>query len=159
MTDTWLTIGEVAERAGVAASALRFYEAAGLIDSERTVGGQRRYHREVMRRVAFIGAAQTVGLPLRDIKAAMQTLPRGRTPTKADWERLSKSWQPLLDDRIAELVRLRDELTSCIGCGCLSLRSCALYNPRRPSGATRGRPPLLDRRPALYRREIEPVRP
>ncbi len=123
MTDTWLTIGEVAERAGVAASALRFYEDEGLIDSERTDGGQRRYHREVMRRVAFIGSAQTVGLSLREIKAAMQTLPRGRTPTKADWERLSKSWQPLLDERIAELVRLRDQLTSCIGCGCLSLRS------------------------------------
>jgi MerR family redox-sensitive transcriptional activator SoxR len=150
MTDPWLTIGEVADRAGVAASALRFYEDEGLIDSERTDGGQRRYHRDVLRRVAFIGAAQTVGLSLREIKAAMQTLPRERTPTKADWERLSKSWRPVLDERIAELVRLRDQLTSCIGCGCLSLRSCALYNPG-DRAARRGAGPryLIGDRPSV----------
>lgn len=127
--DSELTIGEVSERTGVATSALRFYEADGLLDAARTAGGQRRYHREVLRRIAFIRAAQTVGLDLSQIRASLATLPRARTPTKADWERLSQSWRPVLDDQIARLVRLRDQLTSCIGCGCLSLRSCALYNP------------------------------
>jgi MerR family transcriptional regulator, redox-sensitive transcriptional activator SoxR len=126
---TWITIGELARRAGVAASALRFYEAQGLIASSRTGGGQRQYPREVLRRVAFIRVAQTVGLSLDDIRAALATLPAQRTPTKADWERLSRGWQPLLDARIKTLTALRDQLTSCIGCGCLSLKTCALYNP------------------------------
>jgi MerR family transcriptional regulator, redox-sensitive transcriptional activator SoxR len=126
---TWIMIGELARRAGVAASALRFYEAQGLMASSRTGGGQRQYPREVLRRVAFIRVAQTVGLSLDDIRAALATLPAQRTPTKADWERLSRGWQPLLDARIKTLTALRDQLTSCIGCGCLSLKTCALYNP------------------------------
>ena len=124
-----LTIGEVAERSGVATSALRFYEREGLIDSTRTAGGQRRYHRDVLRRVAFIRAAQHVGLALDEIRHSLASLPDNRTPTAADWERLSRSWRPLLDDRIHELERLRDRLDSCIGCGCLSLKACRLANP------------------------------
>ena len=124
-----LTIGEVAERAGVATSALRFYEREGLIDSTRTSGGQRRYHRDVLRRVAFIRAAQHVGLSLDEIRESLASLPDNRTPTAADWEKLSRSWRPLLDDRIHELERLRDRLDSCIGCGCLSLKACRLANP------------------------------
>jgi MerR family redox-sensitive transcriptional activator SoxR len=124
-----LTIGEVAERANVATSALRFYEREGLIGSVRSDGGQRRYQREVLRRVAFIRAAQRVGLSLDEIKQALGTLPEGRTPTSADWQRLSRTWRPLLDRRIAELERVRDKLDSCIGCGCLSLKVCHLLNP------------------------------
>ncbi|HVE46914.1 MAG TPA: redox-sensitive transcriptional activator SoxR [Acidimicrobiales bacterium] len=124
-----LTIGEVAERAGVSTSALRFYERQGLISSTRTDGGQRRYHRDVLRRIAFVRAAQRVGLTLDEISAALGTLPDGRTPTAADWDRLSRSWRPLLDRRISELERVRDKLDSCIGCGCLSLRVCHLLNP------------------------------
>ena len=124
-----LTIGEVAERANVATSALRFYEREGLISSARTDGGQRRYHREVLRRVAFVRAAQRVGLSLEEIRAALATLPDGRTPTASDWRRLSRQWRPLLDRRISELQRVRDGLDTCIGCGCLSLRVCHLLNP------------------------------
>ena len=124
-----MTIGEVAERANVATSALRFYEREGLIAATRSDGGQRRYHREVLRRVAFIRAAQRVGLSLDEIKRALGTLPEGRTPTASDWRRLSRSWRPLLDRRIAELERVRDKLDGCIGCGCLSLRVCHLINP------------------------------
>lgn len=123
-----LTIGELATRSGVAPSALRFYETQGLIAAERTTGGQRRYERVTLRRVAFIRAAQRVGLRLDEIAAALATLPESRAPTKADWARLSRSWRSRLDERIAELERLRDELTGCIGCGCLSLRTCALRN-------------------------------
>lgn len=133
MNDVWLTIGEVAERTGIATSAVRFYERQGLVDSERTEGGQRRFHREVLRRLAFVRIAQRVGLSLDEIRAALATLPRNRTPNKADWARLSASWRPQLDAQIAVLERLRDELTDCIGCGCLSLRSCSLYN--RDDGA------------------------
>jgi MerR family redox-sensitive transcriptional activator SoxR len=129
VTEEWLSIGEVAERTGVAPSALRFYETEGLLESTRTPGGQRRFAREVLRRVAFIRVAQTVGLGLDEIRASLDSLPQGRTPTKADWAKLSRAWRPLLDERIAELVLLRDKLTDCIGCGCLSLRACALYNP------------------------------
>ncbi len=124
-----LTIGEVADRAGVAASALRFYERQGLIHCERTDGGQRRYPRDVLRRIAFVRAAQRVGLTLDEIRRALATLPDGRTPTAADWARLSRSWRPLLDRRIAELERVRDRLDACIGCGCLSLKVCQLANP------------------------------
>jgi MerR family transcriptional regulator, redox-sensitive transcriptional activator SoxR len=124
-----LSIGELAERSGVSASALRFYESRGLLGAERSAGRQRRYPRSAIRRVAFIRAAQRVGLSLEQITAALDTLPAGRTPTKADWSRLSRSWRPELDRRIDALVRLRDRLDGCIGCGCLSLRSCALYNP------------------------------
>lgn len=129
MSDEWLAIGEVAERTGVASSALRYYEKEGLIGAVRTEGGQRRYHREILRRVAFIRIAQRVGLTLDDIRDALASLPEERTPTKADWARLSHSWRPHLDEQIAVLERLRDKLTDCIGCGCLSLRACGLYNP------------------------------
>jgi MerR family redox-sensitive transcriptional activator SoxR len=130
-----LSIGEVAERTGVAASALRFYEAEGLITSERSLGGQRRFRRETIRRVAFIRIAQQVGVPLTDVRRALSRLPDGRTPTRADWARLSHSWRPMLDERIATLTRLRDSLDSCIGCGCLSLKRCALYNPEDAASA------------------------
>jgi MerR family redox-sensitive transcriptional activator SoxR len=123
-----LSIGEVAERTGVAVSAMRYYEREGLLSSRRTEGGQRRFHRDVLRRVAFIRVAQRVGLTLDEIRDALGTLPEGRTPTKADWARLSRSWRPHLDEQIAILERLREDLTSCIGCGCLSLKACALYN-------------------------------
>ena len=148
-----LTIGEVAERTGVAHSALRYYEAEGLLTAARTDGGQRRFPREALRRVAFIGAAQTVGLSLGEIRASLDSLPASRTPTKADWDRLSRSWRPLLDARIADLERLRDELTDCIGCGCLSLRSCALYNPQDRAGRKGAGPRyLLGDRPPPVRR-------
>jgi MerR family redox-sensitive transcriptional activator SoxR len=124
-----LTIGELAARSGVAASALRFYERVGLIRSIRTGGNQRRYQRSELRRVAFIRIAAQVGISLDDIRAALAGLPAQRTPTKADWARLSASWRTLLDERIALLQGLRDRLTGCIGCGCLSLRRCALHNP------------------------------
>ncbi len=124
-----LTVGELAKRSGVATSALRFYESTGLISARRTEGGQRRYDRATLRRVAVIRAAQAVGLSLEEIRAALDSLPAGRTPTVADWERLSSSWRETLDERIAELERVRDRLTGCIGCGCLSLGECYLLNP------------------------------
>ncbi len=124
-----LTIGQLAERSGVATSALRFYESRGLIFSERTTGNQRRYLKSTLRRVAFIRAAQQVGLSLDEITAALATLPRGRTPTKADWHRLSKNWRPRLEEQIRRIELLRERLYGCIGCGCLSLKSCALMNP------------------------------
>ena len=124
-----LSIGQVAARTGVAVSALRYYEREGLIRAERTGGGQRRFPRDVLRRVSFVKIAQQVGLGLDDIRASLAGLPDDRTPTRADWARLSASWRPALDRRIDVLVRLRDDLDSCIGCGCLSLRACALYNP------------------------------
>lgn len=124
-----LTVGEVAQRAGVATSALRFYEDAGLVTSERNSSGHRRYHTDVLRRVAFIRTAQRVGLSLDEIRTALATLPAGRTPTARDWARLATSWQPRLDEQIAMLTRLRDDLSGCIGCGCLSLAVCRLWNP------------------------------
>jgi MerR family redox-sensitive transcriptional activator SoxR len=127
--EAWLTIGEVAQRTGVATSALRFYEREGLVAAERSGGGQRRFHRDALRRIAFIRVAQRVGLTLDEIRDALSSLPLDHAPTKADWARLSRSWRSRLDDQIAVLERLRDELTSCIGCGCLSLKACALYNP------------------------------
>ncbi|CAN5591610.1 redox-sensitive transcriptional activator SoxR [soil metagenome] len=124
-----LSIGALSDRTGVAASALRFYEAEGLIHSTRTSGGQRRFAREILRRVSFIRVAQQVGLTLEEIHEALASLPERRTPTQKDWERLSKSWRPQIDARIALLERLRDRLDGCIGCGCLSLRLCRLVNP------------------------------
>jgi MerR family redox-sensitive transcriptional activator SoxR len=124
-----LTIGALSERTGVAPSALRFYEDQGLIHPERTTGGQRRYPRDALRRVSFIRTAQQVGLRLDEIREAMGSLPDNRTPTKHDWEVLSESWRPRLDHQIAVLERLRDRLTGCIGCGCLSLKACQLLNP------------------------------
>jgi MerR family redox-sensitive transcriptional activator SoxR len=124
-----VTIGQLAERSGVTTSALRFYEAEGLIHAVRTAGNQRRFPRAELRRVAFIRAAQQVGLSLHEIRGALASLPEGRTPTKGDWERLSASWRTRLDEQIEALEGLRDRLTSCIGCGCLSLRHCRLSNP------------------------------
>ncbi len=124
-----LTVGEVSERSGVAPSALRFYESEGLITATRTTGNQRRYQRNVLRRLAFVRAAQNVGLSLTEITDALATLPDGRPPTKADWTRLSRTWRARLDDQIAALTKLRDGLDSCIGCGCLSLQRCAVQNP------------------------------
>ncbi len=124
-----LTIGQVAERSGVPHTALRFYEDRGLISSERSSGNQRRYPRSVLRRIAFIRAAQRVGLSLEQIGEALSTLPADHAPTKADWARLSRTWRSELDARIDALQRLRDQLTGCVGCGCLSLRTCALHNP------------------------------
>jgi MerR family transcriptional regulator, redox-sensitive transcriptional activator SoxR len=125
----WLTIGALSERTGVATSALRFYEKQGLIRSIRSEGNQRRYHRDVIRRVSFIRIAKEVGLSLDDIGAALTSLPESRTPNKRDWERLSTAWGPRIDHQIAVLQRLRDRLTGCIGCGCLSLQVCKLVNP------------------------------
>jgi MerR family transcriptional regulator, redox-sensitive transcriptional activator SoxR len=124
-----LTVGQVASRSGVSVSALHFYEAEGLIESQRTAGNQRRYPRAVLRRVAFIRASQGVGIPLRRIKEALDRLPDSRTPTRRDWERLSAAWRDDLDDRIIRLQHLRDRLSGCIGCGCLSLDLCKLMNP------------------------------
>jgi MerR family redox-sensitive transcriptional activator SoxR len=124
-----LTIGDLAARSGVAQSALRYYERLGLIRAARTGGNQRRYERAELRRVAFIRIAQQVGISLADIRTALESLPESRTPTKADWARLSATWRSKLDERIDLLTQLRDELTGCIGCGCLSLQRCRLYNP------------------------------
>ena len=124
-----MTIGDVAARAGVAPSALRWYEAQGLLTASRTPGGARRYPRSVLRRLSFIRAAQNVGLSLAEVRAALATLPEGRTPTAREWARLSEGWRDRLDEQIAALTQLRDGLSSCIGCGCLSLKTCALSNP------------------------------
>jgi MerR family transcriptional regulator, redox-sensitive transcriptional activator SoxR len=140
MNETSISIGELARRSGVAPSAIRFYEEQGLVSSSRTEGGQRQYRREALRRIGFIRAAQAVGLNLAEIRAALATLPGQRTPTKQDWQRLSRTWQPMLQERIDALIALRDQLASCVGCGCLSLKACSLYNPgdiarRKGSGA------------------------
>jgi MerR family redox-sensitive transcriptional activator SoxR len=124
-----LSVGQLADRAGVSVSALHFYESQGLIHALRTPGNQRRYPRAVLRRVAFIRASQAVGIPLRQIKDALDRLPDQRTPTRRDWERLSAAWRADLDERITALEHLRDKLSGCIGCGCLSLSLCKLMNP------------------------------
>lgn len=124
-----LTIGELAARTGVATSALRFYESQDLVHAERAESGHRRYPQAVIRRVSFIKIAQEVGLTLHEIAEAMASLPDNRTPDQEDWEKLSASWRPRLDDQIAMLQRLRDRLDGCIGCGCLSLKKCAILNP------------------------------
>jgi MerR family redox-sensitive transcriptional activator SoxR len=126
----YLTIAQLSARSGAAPSALRYYEDLGLISAERTTGNQRRYPSYALRRIAFIRAGRQLGLSLRDIKTALDTLPDGRAPTKAQWGRAARTWQARIDARIAELQRLSTTLGSCIGCGCLSLRSCALYNPQ-----------------------------
>ena len=124
-----LTIGQVSARSGIAPSALRYYEQQGLVSATRTSGGARRYARSVLRRLAFVRAAQNVGLSLAEIRDALATLPDDRPPTARDWARLSRGWRDRLDEQIAALTQLRDGLTSCIGCGCLSLGRCALSNP------------------------------
>ena len=127
--DEPLTIGETAARLGIATSALRFYEDRGLITSARTAGGQRRYARDVLRRVSFIRAAQQVGLSLREIAAGIESLPPDRAPTKDEWEAFAEAWRPRLDEQIRTLEGIRDRLASCIGCGCQTLDSCQVFNP------------------------------
>ena len=144
-----LTVSQVSERSGFAPSALRYYERQGLLQATRTTGNQRRYERQVLRRLAFIRAARNVGLSLDEVAAALATLPDGRTPTRADWTRLSRSWRIRLDAQIEALTRLRSGLDSCIGCGCLSLKRCAFSNPsdvaaRSGPGATFLPAPLRD---------------
>ena len=129
-----LTIGEVASRSGVAPSALRFYEEEGLIVSRRTTGNQRRYERAVLRRIALIQAGRAAGIPLGRIRAGLATLPAHRTPTRLDWERLSQGWREDIDRRIATLEAVRNRLTTCIGCGCLSIDACELLNPDDEAG-------------------------
>ena len=129
MHEATLAIGELSRRSGLAPSALRYYEDAGLLTAERDAAGRRRYPRSVLRRLAFVRAAQQVGLTLEEFRAVLATLPENRTPTKADWARISKQWRPRIEARIAELVAVRDRLDGCIGCGCLSLTSCRLSNP------------------------------
>ncbi|RWB22365.1 MAG: redox-sensitive transcriptional activator SoxR [Mesorhizobium sp.] len=123
-----LTVGQVATRSGVAVSALHFYEARGLIRSHRTAGNQRRYGRDVLRRVAIIRIAQEVGISLAEIAATFRSLPEGRTPTREDWNLLSTAWRDGLDHKISQLKKLRDGLTDCIGCGCMSIDKCPLRN-------------------------------
>ena len=127
--DDLLTVGEVADRCGIATSAVRYYDELGLVRSTRTSGGQRRFTRDTIRRIAFISAAQAVGRSLEEIGDALATLPDQRTPTHADWNRVATSWRPRLDHQIERLIALRDQLDACIGCGCLSLERCAMYNP------------------------------
>jgi MerR family transcriptional regulator, redox-sensitive transcriptional activator SoxR len=129
-----LSIGDVAARSGVATSALRFYEAQGLLASQRTSGNQRRYERAVLRRVALIRTGRAAGIPLERIRAALETLPAGRTPSRRDWDRLSRAWRSDLDEQIAMLHAVRDRLTTCIGCGCLSIDACTLLNPDDEAG-------------------------
>ncbi len=124
-----LTVGEISRRSGFAESAVRYYERLGLIAARRTTGNQRRFERSVLRRLAFIRAARNVGLSLAEVAEALESLPAGRTPTRADWTRLSRGWRRRLDDQIEALTALRDGLDSCIGCGCLSLQRCAISNP------------------------------
>ena len=130
-----LTIGELSARSGVSQSALRFYERAGLISAWRTEGNQRRYASVTLRRVALVQAGKAAGIPLERIRAALEELPAGQTPTKRDWERLSRRWRRELDERIATLEAVRGRLTTCIGCGCLSLRTCTLLNPDDEAGS------------------------
>ena len=140
-----LSIGAVSDRTGIAPSALRFYEAEGLVHATRTPSGQRRYHRDVLRRLAFIRVAQHLGLSLDEVREALASLPDERTPNQQDWEQLASSWRPRLDAEIAMLERLRDRLLGCIGCGCLSMRACRLVNPG-DAAAARGPGPryILD---------------
>ncbi|WP_225849056.1 redox-sensitive transcriptional activator SoxR [Streptomyces sp. HPF1205] len=123
-----LPIGELSARSGMAPSALRYYEELGLIHSERTSGGRRRYRRATLRRLAFIRAARTIGLSLDEVSACLARLPAGQVPTAAEWSEVARTWERRIDDRIAELQRLKAKLTGCVGCGCLSLTRCALYN-------------------------------
>jgi MerR family transcriptional regulator, redox-sensitive transcriptional activator SoxR len=146
-----LGVGEAARRSGIAVSTLHFYEAQGLLSSERSAGNQRRYRRDALRRIAFIRAAQAVGISLAEIAGALRQLPERRTPTKADWALLSSGWRASLDRRIADLQALRDDLQDCIGCGCLSLRACRLYNPQDALGQRGPGPQRLGKRTAVQR--------
>lgn len=147
-----LSVGDMARRSGVAVSTLHFYEVKGLIRSSRTQGNQRRYSRDMLRRVSVIRAAQRVGLPLSEIASALNALPDGRTPTPRDWDRMASSWQSELDERIARLELLRDRLSGCIGCGCLSMKLCPLVNPMDTLSAC-GDGPLYLAPGSCYREE------
>lgn len=147
-----LSVSEVARRSGFAASALRYYELQGLIKASRSGGGQRRYERRVLRRLAFIRAASNVGLTLDEIRAELEQLPDSRTPTKADWNRISRHWRTRLDEQMASLEALRDGLDRCIGCGCLSLKQCAFSNPE-DIAATSPKAPGAAFLPPLLRRQ------
>ncbi len=125
----WLTIGELARRSGVAVSALRYYETLGLIAAERTSGNQRRYPRHMLRRVSLVAVAKRLGVPLADVQQALATVPLDRMPSQSDWQRASRVWKATLEERRQAIERLERELTGCIGCGCLSMRSCGLLNP------------------------------
>lgn len=144
VSDNW-TVGKVAQRAGVAVSALHFYERKGLIQSYRNAGNQRRYTSDVLRRISVIKAAQKLGISLEEIRETFATLPANRTPTQQDWERLSTQWQEQLDARIRYLERLKAYLTGCIGCGCLSMKKCPLYNADDQVASEGNGPVLLDR--------------
>ena len=146
-----LSVGEIAHRSGFAASALRYYEAEGLVTATRSPGGRRLFERGTLRRLAFIRAAANVGLSLGEIREELDSLPAGRTPTKADWSRISRHWRGRLDEQIAALTSLRDGLDSCIGCGCLSLQRCTIYNPGDVLAAD-DRAPGAARLPAALRR-------
>ncbi|MFK8331963.1 redox-sensitive transcriptional activator SoxR [Pseudomonas sp. BJa5] len=143
-TDKVMTVGQLAARSGVAVTALHFYESKGLIHSTRSSGNQRRYPREALRRVAVIKMAQRLGIPLATIHEALKTLPTGRAPTAADWQRLSEQWRQDLTQRIDKLLMLRDQLDGCIGCGCLSLQSCPLRNCDDQLGVQGPGPQLLE---------------
>jgi MerR family redox-sensitive transcriptional activator SoxR len=145
-----LTVGEIARRSGFAESAVRYYEGLGLLTATRTTGGQRRFERSMLRRLAFIRAARNVGLSLNEVSAALASLPAGRTPTRADWSRLSRGWRQRLDEQIIALTALRDGLDTCIGCGCLSLQRCAFSNP---ADAARSNGPGAAYLPAGLRRD------
>ncbi|MFJ9458110.1 redox-sensitive transcriptional activator SoxR [Kitasatospora sp. NPDC101447] len=152
-----LTIGQLADRSGLAASALRYYESLGLIHATRTTGGQRRYTRGTLRRIAFIRAAQRVGLSLDEARVALDRLPDRPAPTRAEWDRVAESWQGRIDEQIAELELLKRKLSGCIGCGCLSLARCALYNAGdRAADAGPGARYLLTRDPAAGPEPVPP---
>lgn len=144
MSDNW-TVGKVAQRSGVTVSALHFYERKGLIHSDRNTGNQRRYRKEVLRRISVIKAAQKLGITLSEIQQAFAELPKNRTPTQEDWEWLSEQWRANLNARIAHMERLRDYLSGCIGCGCLSMKKCPLYNPDDQLAEQGPGPVILDR--------------
>ena len=150
--------GEIARRSGFAESAVRYYEGLGLLSAARTAGGQRRFERSTLRRLAFIRAARNVGLSLDEVAEALASLPAGRTPTRSDWARLSRDWRQRLDDQIAALTALRDGLDSCIGCGCLSLQRCAISNPGDAAGAAGGRGLPAGRAPPRHGRLAGPPR-
>lgn len=145
MAETTLSVGQVAQRSGVNVSTLHFYETKGLIHSARNAGNQRRYRKDVLRRVAVIKAAQKLGITLKEIRQALASLPEGRTPNQKDWEKLARNWQRELDARIACLEKLREYMTGCIGCGCLSMKNCPIYNADDKLAAEGSGPVILDR--------------
>lgn len=150
-----LTVAQVAQRSGFAPSAIRYYEAQGLVPAHRTAGNQRRFARSVLRRLAFIRAATNIGLTLEEVRDELHLLPDSRTPTKADWERISRHWRRRLDEQVEALLRLRDGLDSCIGCGCLSLQRCAVSNPHDNAAESESAPGAAFLPPAL-RRQVQP---